>query len=149
MITLQAAGPQTDLPRYDAEFLARELGIFDEWLLAGLLQIPVDAEVRAMLDTAYGVLLESALEQPTVCVHRDFHSRNLMLTERGNPGILDFQDAVLGPVSYDLVSLLKDCYIDWPRSRVVDWAMGYFNRRGRSPVCCASIRRTGFCAGST
>ncbi len=127
LITLQAAGPQTDLPRYDAEFLARELGIFDEWLLAGLLQIPVDAEVRAMLDTAYGVLLESALEQPTVCVHRDFHSRNLMLTERANPGILDFQDAVLGPVSYDLVSLLKDCYVDWPRSRVIDWAMGYFN----------------------
>ena len=134
LITLQAAGPQTDLPRYDAEFLARELGIFDEWLLAGLLRIPVDAEVRAMLDAAYGVLLESALEQPTVCVHRDFHSRNLMLTERANPGILDFQDAVLGPVSYDLVSLLKDCYIDWPRSRVIDWAMGYFNLATQSGV---------------
>ena len=134
LITLQAAGPQTDLPRYDAAFLARELGIFDEWLLAGLLQIPVDAKIRAMLDAAYAVLLESALEQPTVCVHRDFHSRNLMLTERGNPGILDFQDAVLGPVSYDLVSLLKDCYIDWPRARVVDWAMGYFNRAVQAGV---------------
>ena len=87
-----------------------------------------------MLDTAYGVLLESALEQPTVCVHRDFHSRNLMLAERGNPGILDFQDAVLGPFSYDLVSLLKDCYVDWPRSRVIDWAMGYFNLATQSGV---------------
>lgn len=134
LITLQAAGPRTELARYDAEFLARELCIFDEWLLAGLLRIPVDAEVRAMLDSAYGVLLESALEQPTVCVHRDFHSRNLMLTERANPGILDFQDAVLGPVSYDLVSLLKDCYVDWPRARVIDWAMGYFNVATQSGV---------------
>ena len=125
LIRLQAVGPRADLPQYDAAFLTRELRLFDEWLLAGLLRMPVDAEVRAMLDAAYAVLVASALEQPTVCVHRDFHSRNLMLTEHANPGILDFQDAVLGPVSYDLVSLLKDCYVDWPRARVIDWVTGY------------------------
>jgi aminoglycoside/choline kinase family phosphotransferase len=69
-----------------------------------------------------------------VCVHRDFHSRNLMLAERRNPGILDFQDAVVGPVSYDLVSLLKDCYIEWPRARVQDWVMDYFKLATQSGI---------------
>lgn len=134
LIALQAAGPRNGLPAYDADFLRRELGIFDEWLLGGLLSIRVDDELRALLDAVYEILLKNALEQPTVCVHRDFHSRNLMLADRGNPGILDFQDAVLGPVSYDLVSLLKDCYIDWPRARVEDWAMAYFNLATESGV---------------
>jgi aminoglycoside/choline kinase family phosphotransferase len=71
------------------------------------------------------VLAENALLQPRVCVHRDYHSRNLMVTTKNNPGILDFQDAVVGPVTYDLVSLLRDCYISWPRARVEDWALGY------------------------
>jgi aminoglycoside/choline kinase family phosphotransferase len=70
-------------------------------------------------------LADNALEQPQVCVHRDYHSRNLMVTTRNNPGILDFQDAVTGAVTYDLVSLLRDCYVSWPRERVEDWALGY------------------------
>ncbi len=134
LVMLQAAVPPIDLPHYDAPFLARELGIFDEWLLAGLLRMDIDEATRAMLDAAYALLIESALEQPAVCVHRDFHSRNLMLTEPANPGILDFQDAVLGPVSYDLVSLLKDCYVDWPRARVIDWTRGYCNLATQSGV---------------
>jgi len=71
-------------------------------------------------------LVASALAQPRVCVHRDYHSRNLMVFPGHNPGILDFQDAVLGPVTYDLVSLLRDCYVAWPRDRVEEWVMGYF-----------------------
>ncbi len=77
------------------------------------------------MDAAFRLLADNALAQPQVCVHRDYHSRNLMLTDMHNPGILDFQDAVIGPVTYDLVSLLRDCYIDWPRARVEDWALGY------------------------
>jgi N-acetylmuramate 1-kinase len=122
---LQAAGPQAGLPAYDEPFLRRELGIFDEWLLDGLLGLPHEAQDRPMLELTYDLLVQSALAQPKVCVHRDFHSRNLMLTERDNPGILDFQDAVLGPVTYDLVSLLRDCYIDWPDARVQAWIDAY------------------------
>jgi hypothetical protein len=125
IIALQAAGPKEGLPEYDEPFLRRELGIFDEWLLDGLLALPRAEQQRPMLELSYDLLVESALAQPRVCVHRDFHSRNLMLTETANPGILDFQDAVLGPVSYDLVSLLRDCYIDWPERRVQAWMDAY------------------------
>jgi len=78
-----------------------------------------------MLDQAFSLLADNALQQPRVCVHRDYHSRNLMVTDQHNPGILDFQDAVFGPVTYDLVSLLRDCYIAWPREQVEDWALGF------------------------
>jgi aminoglycoside/choline kinase family phosphotransferase len=78
-----------------------------------------------VLDEVFTQLARSALAQPRVWVHRDYHSRNLMVTRLNNPGILDFQDAVLGPVTYDLVSLLRDCYISWPRERVEDWVKGY------------------------
>ena len=127
LMVMQSAGPVLGLPDYDAPFLRRELGIFDEWLLGGLLGLRLTAGEQALLDESYALLIESALAQPRVCVHRDYHSRNLMLTDSVNPGILDFQDAVLGPVTYDLVSLLKDCYIDWPRERVLSWAGGYFD----------------------
>jgi aminoglycoside/choline kinase family phosphotransferase len=79
-------------------------------------------------------LADSALEQPQVFVHRDYHSRNLMVTENQNPGILDFQDAVVGPVTYDLVSLLKDCYISWPKAQVEAWVDDYFKIANRSGV---------------
>jgi N-acetylmuramate 1-kinase len=136
LIALQAAGPQTDLPAYDEPFLRRELRIFDEWLLDGLLGLPHEAQDRPMLELTYDLLVQSALAQPKVCVHRDFHSRNLMLTERANPGILDFQDAVLGPVTYDLVSLLRDCYIDWPDERVQSWIDAYLD----SALQCGILR---------
>ncbi len=113
------------LPRYDRALLLREMELFREWLVEKHLGItPGDAQ-HALLDDAFDLLIENALAQPQVFVHRDYHSRNLMLIPRNNPGILDFQDAVYGPVTYDLVSLLRDCYIAWPRSRVEDWALGY------------------------
>ncbi len=138
LIRLQAVGPTDGLPDYDAAFLRRELGIFDEWLLGALLGLACSDEESVMLEQTYRCLVDSALEQPRVCVHRDFHSRNLMLCDSANPGILDFQDAVIGPVTYDLVSLLKDCYIDWPRELVLEWAAGYFDLAVQSGVLTQS-----------
>ena len=109
------------LPAYDASLLRRELGIFHEWYLGRHLSVMLSARQRAALVQAESVLMAAALEQPKVWVHRDYHSRNLMLTTRNNPGILDFQDAVYGPVTYDLVSLLRDCYIAWPQERLEVW----------------------------
>jgi N-acetylmuramate 1-kinase len=131
---IQASGPTDGLPSYDEAFLRRELGLFREWFLTSLPGFALEPEESAALADVEDRLVASALEQPRVCVHRDYHSRNLMLTEAGNPGILDFQDAVVGPVTYDLVSLLRDCYIAWPVERVTDWASGYFQLARRSGV---------------
>ena len=116
---------QGALPHYVRTLLLSEMELFREWLLGRHLDIAQHDGQAATIDAAFEQLADNALQQPQVCVHRDYHSRNLMLTERNNPGILDFQDAVIGPVTYDLVSLLRDCYIAWPRARVEDWALGY------------------------
>jgi len=113
------------LPVYDRALLQRELGIFYEWFLEKLLGIVLPDSLRRGLDD---LLIESALQQPQICVHRDFHSRNLMWQGRAEPGVIDFQDAVVGPVSYDLVSLLRDCYIDWPHHRVQLWCRNHYQR---------------------
>jgi N-acetylmuramate 1-kinase len=118
-----------ELPPYDKALLLREMGLFPEWFLARHLGLEVSAEERRGLDTAFASLVDSALAQPCVFVHRDYHSRNLMNTDGAscgrNPGVLDFQDAVRGPVTYDLVSLLRDCYVAWPRERVQGWVRDY------------------------
>ena len=134
LVTIQACGPRESLPAYDRVLLLREMELFREWLLAGQLGLGLSDAEHAMLDRTFGFLADRALEQPRVCVHRDYHSRNLMVTERHNPGILDFQDAVLGPVTYDLVSLLRDCYIGWPKARVEAWVLGYFELALQSGV---------------
>ena len=125
------------LPEYNEALLLREMALFREWYLGKHLGLTLSPEQHTVLDQAYALLALSALEQPQVWVHRDYHSRNLMLTDANNPGILDFQDAVRGPVTYDLVSLLRDCYIAWPRARVEDWAWGYQTLALQSglPVC--------------
>jgi len=126
LATLQACTPGAGaLPDYDRDLLMTEMGLFRDWLVGEHLGITLSGTQAAMLDSVFEVLAENALAQPQVCVHRDYHSRNLMVTGKNNPGILDFQDAVIGPVTYDLVSLLRDCYISWPRARVEDWALGY------------------------
>jgi hypothetical protein len=124
------------LPPYDEALLRRELEIFREWYLGRHLAVTLTPPQQQALAAAFDVLVASALEQPRVWVHRDYHSRNLMVTTRNNPGILDFQDAVVGPVTYDLASLLRDCYIAWPREQVLDWAKGYFElaRQSGLPV---------------
>jgi aminoglycoside/choline kinase family phosphotransferase len=126
LAAIQACAPVRGvLPDYDHALLMREMGLFRDWLVGTHLGIvPNDAQ-SALLEQAFARLTENALGQPQVCVHRDYHSRNLMVTRRNNPGILDFQDAVIGPVTYDLVSLLRDCYIAWPLDRVEAWALGY------------------------
>jgi aminoglycoside/choline kinase family phosphotransferase len=125
------------LPEYDEPLLRREMELFREWYLGRHLGLRLDSYRQAVLDAAFSRLASAALEQPRVWVHRDYHSRNLMVTARNNPGILDFQDAVRGPITYDLVSLLRDCYIAWPRPQVEDWVLGYQVLAAQSglPVC--------------
>ena len=113
------------LPRYDHSLLMREMELMPEWFLRGHLRLQSSAAERGMLDGLFETLAQSALAQPSVFVHRDYHSRNLLVTAEDNPGILDFQDAVQGPVTYDLASLLKDCYVAWPAARVRAWAAQY------------------------
>ncbi len=138
LATMQTAGRAHagNLPAYDRETLTREMDLMPEWFLRRHLGIDVDSSARAMLERLYDCLLRSAAEQPATFVHRDYHSRNLMVLDAGNPGILDFQDAVGGPVTYDLVSLLKDCYVAWPPERVRAWALHYRKlvRQGGFPL---------------
>ena len=113
----------TLLPLYDHGLLSEELERFPQWFAHELLGYKLTPSDRECLDNLWDRLIGSALEQPRVLVHRDFHSRNLMLQGSGELAVIDFQDAVLGPVTYDLVSLLKDCYIPWPYEKVHDWAL--------------------------
>ena len=136
LVRLQAGTTAAaSLPRYDAARLRQEMELFPAWFLVRHLGLELSAAERAMIDRSFDVLERAALAQPQLLVHRDYHSRNLMVCA-DNPGILDFQDAVVGPVTYDLVSLLKDCYISWPRERVLGWVACYLaaaKRAGLEP----------------
>lgn len=116
---------QSELPPYDKAQLHREMELFREWFLQQHLQMPLEAADHQLLDQWFDCLSGSALSQPQVAVHRDYHSRNLMILPQHSPGIIDYQDAVEGAVTYDLVSLLKDCYIRWPRDRQLQWLAYY------------------------
>jgi aminoglycoside/choline kinase family phosphotransferase len=134
LVRLQTRGGEAAraLPPYDRAALIREMDLFAEWFLGRHLgQQPASAE-RAILDRLFETLAQSALAQPAVFVHRDYHSRNLLVTDEDNPGILDFQDAVRGAATYDVVSLLKDCYIEWPRERVIGWLLRFRERLERA-----------------
>lgn len=123
-----------NFPRYDKNLLMNEMALFSDWLLKLQFEYELSEQDSQQVLHAYQFLTASALEQPQVAVHRDYHSRNLMVAENNNPGILDFQDAVLGPVTYDLVSLLKDCYIRWPREWVEKWVAGYHHQAMKSGI---------------
>ncbi len=121
LIQIQQCSQPDDyaIPPYDTELLSREVELFRDWLVCKKLEIELNASEKTLIDEAFQFLIDEALSQPTVCVHRDYHSRNLMEIndpDSNNPGIgvLDFQDAVMGPITYDLVSLLRDCYIVLP-----------------------------------
>lgn len=116
------------LPAYDEALLSRELGIFEDWFIQKFMNVLLTVDDRSVINETWSALIESALDQPKVCVHRDYHSRNLMYLKSDSPGILDFQDAVIGPVTYDLASLLRDCYISWPENLIEQWVTEYFNR---------------------
>ena len=127
LLQLQAAGtPEAgDLPLYDDAMLRREMELFPQWFVGRHLGLQANADDQRAIESAFDWLCRQALAQPIVLVHRDYHSRNLMVCTERNPGILDFQDAVRGPIAYDLVSLLKDCYIVWPRAQLLAWLDRY------------------------
>ncbi|MDO8932015.1 MAG: phosphotransferase, partial [Rhodocyclaceae bacterium] len=127
LIRLQSASRPHELPPYDRELLKRELDLFPDWYIAKHLGIELSTAQRKILDDAFETILAVNLAEPQVYVHRDYHSRNLMVTGP-NPGIVDFQDAVYGPISYDLVSLFKDAYVEWPEDLAIDWLVRYWEK---------------------
>ena len=127
LLRIQLASRPGVLPDYDRQLLERELRLFPDWYVARQLQKGLGAAQRETLEKAFSTLLANNLGQARVFVHRDYHSRNLMVCEPC-PGILDFQDAVYGPITYDLVSLLRDAYLAWEEERVIDWAVRYWEK---------------------
>ena len=135
LLRMQTTVDVAGLPAYDRERLITEMELLPEWFLKRHLGCTLSCEDWEIIETAFTFLVHAAEEQPRAFVHRDFHSRNLMLVEHPaarnpdgmlvNPGIIDFQDAVIGPITYDLVSLLRDCYIEWDTERVEGWVEGY------------------------
>lgn len=116
------------LAHFDNHFIFREGMLFQEWFVQKYLQIPLNTKLQQAFQKLFSLLTLNAIEQPQVFVHRDYHSRNLMLCAPTNPGIIDFQDAVLGPITYDLVSLIRDCYIAWPKEQVERWVHAFYQR---------------------
>ena len=128
LIQLQVQSRAGVLPVYDRELLHRELMLFPDWYVTRHLKATLSDAQSADLNRVFDMLLANNLAQAQVYVHRDYHSRNLMVMDKGNPGILDFQDAVYGPITYDLVSLLRDAYIQWDEELVLDWTIRYWER---------------------
>ena len=124
------------LPLYDEALLQRELGIFEEWFIKQLLDKEIPAELWANVRR---ILVNSALEQPLTLVHRDYHSRNLMALDKASPGIIDFQDAVIGPITYDVVSLLRDCYIAWPQQQIAGWLAQYHEKLSQAGLVACGL----------
>lgn len=114
------------LPEFDRAFVLRELNIFPEWYIGKHLGISMTEEQQKQLDAVFETIVSNVLAQQQVYMHRDFHSRNLMFLDQGNPGVLDFQDAVFGPITYDLGSLLRDAYVQWDEEIVLDWVVRYW-----------------------
>lgn len=132
LILLQTQSKPGILPEYDRARLSQELQLFPEWYLGKHLNVTLTDADQAVLTKTFDTLLANNLAQAPVFVHRDYHSRNLMVLGTGNPGILDFQDAVYGPLTYDLVSLLRDAYIQWDEEIVLDWAIRYWEKAKRA-----------------
>ena len=132
LILLQTQSKPGQLPDYDRPLLHRELMLFPDWYINKHLKAKLTDAQSESLNKVFDCILANNLAQPPVYVHRDYHSRNLMVMDKGNPGILDFQDAVYGPITYDLVSLLRDAYIQWDEEMVLDWAIRYWERARRA-----------------
>jgi len=132
LVQMQLASKPDVLPNYDEALLQRELDLFPEWYLKKHLNIELSEIQDLQLKEAFALIIENNLNQSKVYVHRDFHSRNLMVTEQNNPGVLDFQDAVYGPITYDASSLWKDAYIAWPEEKVIDWVIKFWEEGRRT-----------------
>lgn len=142
LLKLQITPQTSPLPKYSQELLNNEMLLFDEWFIGAHLGYELDDKQCRVLKETRQWLLGYALEQPRVMVHRDYHARNLMVTENNNPGIIDFQDAVHGPFSYDLVSLLKDCYISWPDEfvqQLCDYFIQHYNALHHSSIAMSQF----------
>jgi hypothetical protein len=126
LIQIQKNTKTNNLPQYDAELLRRELDLFPEWYLSKHLQYDLNEQEKIELESIFDQLIEQILLQPTVFVHRDYHSRNLMITEKNSPGVLDFQDAVIGPITYDLVSIFRDAYVSLDEEAQIDYVVRYW-----------------------
>ncbi|MDP1593628.1 MAG: phosphotransferase [Gallionella sp.] len=131
LIKLQLASREDALPPYDEALLRRELNLFPEWYIGKHLGVTLNDKQQAKLEQVFDRIIANNLAQARVYVHRDYHSRNLMVTEP-NPGIIDFQDAVYGPITYDLASLFKDAYIKWDEEVIIDWLIGYWEKARRA-----------------
>jgi len=131
LISIQLASREEALPPYDEALLRRELNLFPEWYINKHLGVTLNDKQQAKLEQVFDRILANNLAQARVYVHRDYHSRNLMVTEP-NPGIIDFQDAVYGPITYDLASLFKDAYIKWDEEIIIDWLIGYWEKARRA-----------------
>jgi len=127
LIRWQLATRANELPPYDDALLRRELQLFPDWFLSKHLRLSLKEEDKHILERTFDVLVKSALAQPAVFVHRDYIPRNLMVCEP-NPGVLDFQDAVIGPITYDVVCLLRDAFVSWEEERVLDWSVRYWEK---------------------
>jgi aminoglycoside/choline kinase family phosphotransferase len=126
LVQMQLASKPNVLPNYDEALLQRELDLFPDWYLKKHLGIDLGEVQRAQLKKSFELIIQNNLAQAKVYVHRDYHSRNLMVTEMNNPGVIDFQDAVYGPITYDASSLWRDAYIAWPEERVIDWVIQFW-----------------------
>lgn len=127
LVDIQLTGKPGALPAYDRTLLKRELDLFPDWYIGRHVTIPFGAADRNALEAVFAKILAVNLGEPSVHVHRDYHSRNLML-DGEQPGVIDFQDAVHGPITYDLVSLFKDAYVGWDEERTLDWLARYWER---------------------
>ena len=137
LVQLQRIDAAATVPAYDAALLRRELDLFPEWYLGRHKGLALSETQRTQLEQAFALILANNLAQPRVLVHRDFHSRNLMVSQP-NPGVLDFQDAVFGPLTYDLASLQRDAYIEWDEEAQIDWGVGYWERARKAKLPVAA-----------
>jgi len=137
LIKIQRASRAGVLPAYDEALLLREMRLFPDWYVAKKLRIGLNPGQADVLDSMFERVLQNNIAQPRVYVHRDYHSRNLMVGDP-NPGILDFQDAVYGPITYDVVSLFKDAYVCWDEERILDWVVRYWERARKAGLPVAA-----------
>jgi N-acetylmuramate 1-kinase len=137
LLRWQLATRPGELPPYDEALLRREMNLFPEWYVERHLKKSLSKSQQEALETVFRLLVQSALAQPAVYVHRDYMPRNLMVSEP-NPGVLDFQDAVLGPITYDMVSLVRDAFISWEEEQVLDWSVRYWERAKRAGLPVAA-----------
>lgn len=146
LIQMQSFAPPDSLPQYDETMLREEMNLFPEWYCARRLQKPLSGAAMKVFERAADFLIKECMNQPRVFVHRDYHSRNLMHIGESSPGVLDFQDAVVGPAAYDVVSLLRDAYIFWPQTTQNKWLEEY--RRGAARNNAAELTRDFNVAGA-